>query len=252
MAVFEKCDPAKSLCLAEEKINEWLSWKYLVTVTNEKHFVQHKFGRSRIIESSDLQWNPIDPNIRSDFVKYITRTELDLKDDYWGLGAHNDSGFYISKKPSRSIPYENRFWTTITFEVSLDQHFYLRTVYSSLDFLSEIGGLFTAFSSICKIIIGALNHYGSFQFVMGDNFYFRSGELYKNDVQWNSLKSIRLNSQLFCPKKLLTGCCEPKKRDRINSRSYDQILRETSVSYIIQQLRVLNAACKETRTNEEW
>ena len=30
------------------------------------------------------------------------------------------------------------------------------------------------------------------------------------------------------------------------------ILHETSVSYIIQQLRVLNAACKETRTDEEW
>ena len=30
------------------------------------------------------------------------------------------------------------------------------------------------------------------------------------------------------------------------------VMHETSVSYIIQQLRVLNAACKENRTDEEW
>ena len=150
------------------------------------------------------------------------------------------------------MPYTNKFWTAVTFEVSLDQHYFYRTVYTSLDFLSEIGGLFSAFSRICLIIITGLNYYGSFQFVMADNFYFRSGQIYKNDVQWNSLKSLRLNLHLFLPQCLQCCLCKPNKQQRIKSRGYDLILHETSVSHIIQQLRVLNAACKETRTDEEW
>ena len=55
-------------------------------------------------------------------------------------------------------------------------------VYSSLDFLSELGGLFSAIGRIFLIVITALNYFGSFQFVMADNFYYRSGQTYKNDV----------------------------------------------------------------------
>ena len=71
--------------------------------------------------------------------------------------------------------------------MSLDQRFYFRQVYSFLDFLAEIGGLFSAFSKICLLIITALNYFGSFQFVMADNFYYKSGfdvngKAYKNDI----------------------------------------------------------------------
>ena len=141
----------------------------------------------------------------------------------------------------------------ITYELSGDQHFYFRTVYSSLDFLSEIGGLFSSFSRICLVLITGLNYWGSFQFVMADNFYYRSGgKNYKNNVQWNSMKSIRLNCHHRCPKKLLCCCCKPNEDQRLKSRGFSHILHETSISYIIQQLRVLKAACKETRTSEEW
>ena len=53
-------------------------------------------------------------------MKLITRTSLDLKDDYWGFGFDEDAGFYIENTPSRTMQYDNRFWTVITFEVSLD------------------------------------------------------------------------------------------------------------------------------------
>jgi len=38
----------------------------------------------------------------------------------------------------------------------------------------------------------------------------------------------------------------------LRTRSFRHILKETSISHIIKQLRVLNAACKSTRTAEEW
>ena len=84
---------------------------------------------------------------------------------------------------------------------------------------------------------------------MADNFFYRggadsTGEVYKNDVQWNSLKSLQLNIHTFFPKSLQCCCLKPNKAGRIRSKCYDQILQETSVSHIIQQLRVLNAAAK--------
>ena len=141
--------------------------------------------------------------------------------------------------------------------MSLDQKYHYRIVYSSLDFLAEIGGLFSAFSKICLIVVTALNYFGSFQFVMADNFYYRGGsdedgKAYKNDVQWNSLKSLYLNISTFAPKWFLCCCCKPNAANRRRSKSYEHILQETSVSYIIQELRVLKAAAKETRTPAEY
>ena len=95
--------------------------------------------------------------------------------------------------------------------MSLNQNLYFRKVYTSLDFLAEIGGLFNALKGICLLIVGFLNYFGSFQFVMADNLYYRSGRVYKNDIQWNSLKSLRLNMHTFFPKVLLCFCCRPNK-----------------------------------------
>mmetsp|Transcript_13766 Transcript_13766/g.17383 ORF Transcript_13766/g.17383 Transcript_13766/m.17383 type:complete len:84 (-) Transcript_13766:559-810(-) len=83
-----------------------------------------------------------------------------------------------------------------------------------------------------------MNYFGSFQFVMADNFYYRSGhdeqgKVYKNDVQWNSLKSLRLNIHTFFPKSMLVCCLQPNAAQKRRAKSYDHMLQETSVSHII-------------------
>ena len=148
------------------------------------------------------------------------------------------------------MPYDNQFQNAITFEVSLDQKKYYRTVYGTLDFVAEIGGLFSALGRLCLAIIGTLNFFGSFQFVTASNFYYRSGrdekgKVYKNDVQWNSLKSLRLNIHTFLEPSMQKCCLRPNAAQRRRAKSYDHMLQETSVSHIIQQLRVLNAAVKQ-------
>ena len=111
----------------------------------------------------------------------------------------------------RSLPYNNLFLNALTYEHSLDKIGYYRSVYSMLDFFSAIGGLFSAFGRTCLLAITALNYFGSFQFVMADNFYYRSGLVHKNDVQWNTLKSLRLNIHTFFPKSLQCCCFKPSK-----------------------------------------
>lgn len=47
---------------------------------------------------------------------------------------------------------------------------YFRRVFSSLDLLASIGGLFGAIQPICGWILAILNYYNSYQFIMGDLF----------------------------------------------------------------------------------
>ena len=54
---------------------------------------------------------------------------------------------------SRVLPYENKFWNAITFEVSSAQYETTRTVYTIMDFLKDIGGLFTAIEKIFGAIV---------------------------------------------------------------------------------------------------
>ena len=86
--VFERCDPEKhkdpEFCQSEEKIDDFLIFKYIVTLTNEKYFIEFKFGDERIDKIATLHWNLIDPYARIDFSYEITRLELDLTDSYWG------------------------------------------------------------------------------------------------------------------------------------------------------------------------
>lgn len=46
--------------------------------------------------------------------------------------------------PTRQMPYSNTFHNAITYEMSLNSNVYLRRVYSILDFVSDLGGLFGA------------------------------------------------------------------------------------------------------------
>ena len=139
-----------------------MEFRYIITVENEKHFIEHKFEKERIVKSSQSKWYALNNQARSDYVKVITRTAMQLNDDYMGFSKDEESGFFKTSQPTRAMPYPNTFQNAITYEVSLDQRFYYRQVYTSLDFLSETGGLFTALSRLCLVIITGLNYFGSF------------------------------------------------------------------------------------------
>ena len=88
---------------------------------------------------------------------------------------------------------------------------------------------------------------------MADTFYSRScNKKQANDVQYNSIKSFRLNIHRYCHERLLCCCLKPDAEERKRARSYKHIQRESSISHIIQQLRILSAACRETRSQNEW
>lgn len=70
MVVFERCDkdgPIK--CQSDTQISEWLEFKYMLTLENEKRFVVDRFEGERISALSETTWYALSPTIRTDYVK---------------------------------------------------------------------------------------------------------------------------------------------------------------------------------------
>ena len=77
-------------------------------------------------------------------------------------------GFDKYQAPSRILPYKNKFWNSITYEMSLSQVEFTRTVYSFLDFMRDIGGLLAALGPFFGIIVTVFQYRGSYLRLMKD------------------------------------------------------------------------------------
>ena len=60
MIVFEKCDISKRrllglTCKSETEIEQWMAFKYIVTLQNESKFISYKFGEKRIDKKSVIR-----------------------------------------------------------------------------------------------------------------------------------------------------------------------------------------------------
>ena len=115
MVVFEKCDilkrPPGQKCKSETEIEEWMAFKYIVTLENERKFISHKFGGSRIDEKSTIRLYPVNYKSRLDVVKKIYRAEVDLSDKAFNVAGlrdeHETAYFLESGNSNRLLPYKN-------------------------------------------------------------------------------------------------------------------------------------------------
>lgn len=71
--------------------------KYFFVFENDRQFLQHKFGRNdRMDKSSKVYWYPLSSQTRLDYVRMITRSDVDLSDGFAGLGdffREHETGF---------------------------------------------------------------------------------------------------------------------------------------------------------------
>lgn len=124
MVVFEKCDSKlRATCRDENEISEWLEFKYFIIVENSRRFVPHLFENERIAQFAQLSWIPVSNQVRKETVKYVTRSNFLLNDYKFNVGSlrvDNEQGFNPEKSGNdRLLPYKNRMWNSITYEMSL-------------------------------------------------------------------------------------------------------------------------------------
>ena len=58
--------------------------------------------------------------------------------------------------------YDNNFQNSLTFEMSLLKKVYFRSVYGTLDFAADLGGLSSALRAIFTLILVTVNSYSSY------------------------------------------------------------------------------------------
>ena len=78
-------------------------------------------------------------------------------------------------------------WNSITFELSRTRIEYTRTVYSSLDFLGDIGGLFGALGPLFATGVTILQYRGIYMFLMSD--------MLQNDPQIGASDNQNIDNQ---------------------------------------------------------
>lgn len=76
----------------------------------------------------------------------------------------------------------------------------------------------------------------------------------RNNVQWNTCKTMCLNLRTFVKPRYLCLCCAPKnsREQKLEVKSFKHIMQEVSIVNILKQLRVLKAAVKSSLPKHEW
>lgn len=67
-----------------------------------------------------------------------------------------EDGFDLEVTETRLLPYKNSFQNSITFEMSLKRREVTRTVYSFMDYLGDLGGLFSALGPFFGTLVAIL------------------------------------------------------------------------------------------------
>ena len=158
--VFEKCDitkrPRRAKCKTEAEIDAWMQEKSLILVINEARFIQHNFGPDRVERKSSLIWHSLNNDVRTDRVMMITRSNLRLADSIYnvaGLMDEKEDAYFVEEQAPRIMTYKNRWQNCITLEMSLTERSFVRTVYTMLDLLKDVGGLFGALAPLCTMLV---------------------------------------------------------------------------------------------------
>ena len=74
----------------------------------------------------------------------------------------DEMGFFTTDERSREMTYSKPFQNAITIEMSFMHRDYTRGVYSTLDFLADIGGLFAALKAPFTLIVAVVNFWSSY------------------------------------------------------------------------------------------
>lgn len=129
----------------------------------------------------------------------MQRTSINLNDEFFSIGnlmMEDRLGFFSTDERSREMTYSKPFQNAITLEMSFMHREYDRKVYSTLDFLADIGGLFAALKAPFTLVVAIVNFWSSYQFVMADNFVHRI--LKDKKTQKTGVREIdELNKEMY-------------------------------------------------------
>ena len=128
-------------------IEQTLRGSFIVLLANEIRFDDRNYGEEAILRESKIIWERISINYQQQIPIKITRTELNLQDEYINLGSPTKTSadvFELDMQSRKPYELDETLVAVVTFEMNLDQHVIIRLHYSFLDLLSGLGGFLKA------------------------------------------------------------------------------------------------------------
>lgn len=119
MIVLERCDPEKNAkneatkniqCVNDTEFKEWASMRYIIILEQQERFIQNKFNEDRLHSSAELKYYPINVDARNDYVNMVTRSRMELNDEYMSFASEYEEEreyYTIDKSSTRCLPYLN-------------------------------------------------------------------------------------------------------------------------------------------------
>ena len=110
---------------------------------------------------------------RIEYINVIERQQFNLNDSFLTFGdltLKSQTGFINTQVPNRVLNFQNNILNAVTFELSLSLDVYERQVFSLLDILSDIGGLYGSLKVIFYIVITFFQWNGHHMYLMKDMF----------------------------------------------------------------------------------
>ena len=136
----------------------------MLTMQNGEKFINDKYDDSKIQHVSKAIWYMMNSQYRSEYINELQITELVLQDSrsLGELETNIDEIISVSKNGERAYEFYDNVHMEIVFEVNLNRIQLRRKVYSLLDWVGDVGGLFEALTVISALLIG-FYHYKTFE-----------------------------------------------------------------------------------------
>lgn len=138
---FEKCDrKVRKTCKSDADITEWMKERSIFIVVNRQLFEPAKFGDKRFRKSAQVIEIPLD--IESRLMSYYTVQiqSLSSTESFWPGPNSEETYWNLVFKKNMKYYWNPKQWNGVLIDVDPDVLKTTRTVYSIVNWMSEVGG----------------------------------------------------------------------------------------------------------------
>ena len=142
---------------------------------NTESFKNNDYSDSKIQRVSKSIWYMVNSQYRSEYINEMQVTQLELQDSIHLGELHEASPTISSIYRNGERPYEffDDVHMEIVYEVNLDLRRLRRSVYSLLDWIGDVGGLFEAMSVVFGLIVAAYQYKVLEQYLVRNLFMWK-------------------------------------------------------------------------------
>ncbi|CAI2378946.1 unnamed protein product [Moneuplotes crassus] len=151
-----KCSSAdRGDCYESKDIDEYIFYQYLEVVMINSYFDLHSFDDPIKTYLTQEYYYTYQAGYFTQTNFYLKENNMDALDDYTLVGGKKKRKFYtVAKEKTDKYAYTSGDYAQIEFHLDPETEVFKRNVFTFMDLLANIGGIFSLLSSLAMLIVG--------------------------------------------------------------------------------------------------